>query len=246
MEDSMRALQSEHAESMNKAGEAHRQQADELRTKLEASTQDFQEQLLVKERELHEAEKLLTDSREALAAMEKNFTESQSEFERVKASMEGDSSRRLLEMVEEIARYEAAMADHSQQLLVSQQELSSKTGMVTVLEQALDSLKAKIEELNSELKKKSEDIVKLQDNVHKKEQDNDLLTVMKEQIKDQLDRQSHRVDNLQEQLAQEALSNSTKSNTIQVLQVYFVLVSALSSLGDCCGRRRNLSIQRQA
>ncbi len=226
IDNSMRVLQSDHAESMKKAHETHRQETNELRMKLEASTQDFQEQLLAKDSELHEAEKILTESRGALAAMEKNFTESQLEFERVKKLMEGDSSRRMNEMVEEIAGYQAAMADHSKQLLVSQQELSSKTGMVTVLEQALDSMKAKVEEVNSELKKRSEDIVKLQDSVHKKEQDNDLLTVMKEQIKDQLDRQSHRVDNLQEQLAQEALSNSTKSNTIQVLQVYFAILSA--------------------
>ena len=245
IENSMRALQSEHDESMKRVHEAHLQGTNELRMNMEASTQDFQERLLGKDRELHEAEKLLNDSRGALAAMEKNFTESQLEFERVKASMEGDSSLRLNEMVEEIARYQASIADHSQQLLASQQELSSKTGMVTVLEQALDSLKARLEELNSELKKKSEDIVKLQDNVHKKEQDNDLLTVMKEQIKDQLDRQSLRVDNLQEQLAHEALSNSTKSNTIQVLQVYFGMLLALCLTSNYCGRRRNLSVQRQ-
>ena len=245
IENSMRVLQIEHAESMNKVHETYREEANELKMNMQASTQDLQEQILAKDRELQEAEKILTDSRGALAAMQKNFTESQLESERVKALLESDSSRRLNEMVEEIARHQASMEDHSQKLLVSQQELSSKTGMVQVLEHALDSLKAKVEEMNFELKKKSEDIVILQDNVHKAEQDKDLLTVMKEQVKDQLDRQSHRVDTLQEQLAQEALSNAAKSNTIQTLQVNILKLSAICPFVNDCGRRKNLSAQRQ-
>jgi chromosome segregation ATPase len=224
-DNALRALQTEHAESMSKLQEAHRQETDDLKMKIDASIQDFQEQILVKDRELQEAEKILTDSRGALADMEKSFAELQLESERTKSLLVSDSSRRENEMVEEITRYQAVVADHSQQLLTSQQELSSKTGMVQVLEQALDSLKAKIEEKNSDLKKKSEDIVKLQDDVHKREQENDLLVVTKEQIKDQLDRQSHRIDTLQEQLAQEAHSNATKSSAIQNLQVRIMTLS---------------------
>ena len=111
------------------------------------------------------------------------------------------------------------MEENREQFRISQQELSSKAGMVEVLEQALSSLNTKIEEVNLDLKKRSEDIIKLQDDVHKKEQDIELLIINKEQLKEALDKQSRRFDSLQERFSQEEKINSEKSSRIQELQV---------------------------
>ena len=218
-QNSTRRLEIEHNDAIIKIKEVHAEEKNELTLRMEVICQDLRDQLQSKERELHEAEKILADSKSALVEMEQTHSKLQEESEQVKHNMLHDSKKKHLELSLEIEKLQTIVEENREQFRISQQELSSKAGMVEVLEQALSSLNTKIEEVNLDLKKRSEDIIKLQDDVHKKEQDIELLIINKEQLKEALDKQSRRFDSLQDRFSQEEKLNSEKSSRIQELQV---------------------------
>lgn len=214
--NSIRLLENDHSEAVQRALQSHDKQIQELQCKMESAQRNFDDLIQTKDRELHEAEKLLADSKAALIVLEQNYSRLQLESEQSKQLIVNESEQRQTDLALEIAKLQATVEENREHFLAMQQELGSKIGMVQVLEQALSSLSSKLEEVNLDSKKKTDEIVILQDTVHRKEQDIDLLEISKEQLKEQIERQSNKNDALQQQLALEESANAAKSQKLQV------------------------------
>jgi chromosome segregation ATPase len=215
----LRNLESENSEALQRASESHEQRVQELTLKLEEANQNFAGQVQAKDVELHEAERILADSRSALLELQQSYAKLQADSEKSNQAIASESEQKQSDLALEIAKLQATIDENQGQFVSLQQDLSSKIGMVQVLEQALCSLSSKLEEVNFDLKKKSEDIVLLQDNLHRREQDIELLEISKEQLKEQIDRQSSKIELLQGKLSDEERTNAEKSCNIQSLKV---------------------------